>query len=74
MKLYIYLILFAFIFSDDLKNIQVLDITSNREMKKYFVQRGRYSENAGKVRKRHQFDSKIKFIIYLPVTTTSPWK
>ena len=35
MKLYIYLILFSFIFSDDLKNVQVLDITSNREMKKY---------------------------------------
>jgi len=35
MKLYIYIILFSFIFSDDLKNVQVLDITSNREMKKY---------------------------------------
>ena len=35
MKLYIYLILFSFIFSDDLKNVQVLDIKSNREMKKY---------------------------------------
>ena len=35
MKLYIYLIFFSLIFSDDLKNVQVLDITSNREMKKY---------------------------------------
>ena len=35
MRFFIYIILFAFIFSDDLKNIQVLDITSNREMKKY---------------------------------------
>jgi len=35
MKLFIYIILFSLIFSDDLKNVQVLDITSNREMKKY---------------------------------------
>ena len=35
MKLFIYIIFFSLIFSDDLKNVQVLDITSNREMKKY---------------------------------------
>ena len=35
MKLFIYIIFFSLIFSDDLKNVQVLDIKSNREMKKY---------------------------------------
>ena len=35
MKLFIYIIFFSLIFADDLKNVQVLDITSNREMKKY---------------------------------------
>ena len=35
MKLFICIIFFSLIFSDDLKNVQVLDITSNREMKKY---------------------------------------
>ena len=35
MRIFIYFILFTFIISSDLKNVQVLDITSNREMKKY---------------------------------------